>query len=175
MLIAPRIATGIIVINEMDDILLLRRHENSKTGAGEWAFPGGKLDPGEKLKIGACRELGEEVAIEVEDLEDLRFVTEDDHWGPDLMFITHYFATRTRSGRERRMEPEKHSEMRWFQYGQIARAIEFPGEMKLFPPLVDLFRKGGIAQAYAQTVKLKHSILSEIMSPGLNRRFGPQN
>ncbi len=44
-------------------LLLTRRSEKLRNHPGQWAFPGGRVDPGETLIQAALRELAEEVGI----------------------------------------------------------------------------------------------------------------
>jgi ADP-ribose pyrophosphatase YjhB (NUDIX family) len=50
-----------VVVNENDEILLIRRSDN-----GNWALPGGGMDLGESLPNTAIRETAEETGIDVE-------------------------------------------------------------------------------------------------------------
>lgn len=43
-----------------NDVLILRRHENSKNLKGFWEFPGGGIQPGELPPEAGCREVLEE-------------------------------------------------------------------------------------------------------------------
>lgn len=44
-------------------LLLTRRAQGLRQHAGQWALPGGRLDPGETPEAAALRELGEEVGL----------------------------------------------------------------------------------------------------------------
>ncbi|AAM30616.1 NUDIX hydrolase [Methanosarcina mazei] len=52
-----------LIRNEKGEFLLLRRSENSRTNAGKWDLPGGKVNPDESLKEGVAREVWEETGI----------------------------------------------------------------------------------------------------------------
>ncbi len=45
--------------------VLTRRAERLRSHGGQWALPGGRLDPGESAAQGALRELAEEVGLEL--------------------------------------------------------------------------------------------------------------
>ena len=53
-----------VVIRDDDNrCLLLRRSMGSGTNAGEWEFPGGKIEPGESFDEGLLREVLEETGL----------------------------------------------------------------------------------------------------------------
>lgn len=66
------------LINDNDEILLAQRPEG-KALAGQWEFPGGKVEANESPEEALTRELKEELDIEVEkkDLEPLWFLSHD--------------------------------------------------------------------------------------------------
>ena len=54
-------AVSVIVTDEVDNVLLIRRSDN-----GNWALPGGAMDIGESLRQAAVRETREETGIHCE-------------------------------------------------------------------------------------------------------------
>lgn len=58
-------AAVLIAITDRADpgVLLTVRHEQLRTHAGQIAFPGGRLDPGEEAVTGALREADEELGL----------------------------------------------------------------------------------------------------------------
>lgn len=58
------IGVAILVLNEKDEVLLEKRSDN-----GKYSFPGGALNMGEKVKLGAIRETYEETGIEFKEDE----------------------------------------------------------------------------------------------------------
>ncbi len=59
----PRIAVSAIIVDE-DKILLVKRA--TPPSKGKWAFPGGKVEYGEKMVDAVKREVREEVGLEIE-------------------------------------------------------------------------------------------------------------
>ncbi len=58
------IVTAAIIEDEAGRVLLGKRPENGMLG-GLWEFPGGKQEPGETLEACVCREIREELGVEI--------------------------------------------------------------------------------------------------------------
>lgn len=69
------VAVG-VVRREDGKILIARRPDHLHMG-GRWEFPGGKVEEGETVQQALARELREEVAIEVKDLQPLTEIRHD--------------------------------------------------------------------------------------------------
>ena len=52
--------------SEAPALLLTRRAERMRAHAGQWALPGGRIDPGETPETAALRELAEEVGLHLD-------------------------------------------------------------------------------------------------------------
>ena len=59
-----RIAVGILV-NDKNQVFIAKRSSDKHQG-GKWEFPGGKLEKGETSYQALCREMREEIGIEVQ-------------------------------------------------------------------------------------------------------------
>jgi 8-oxo-dGTP diphosphatase len=59
-----------VILNAAGEVLVARRHEHLHQG-GLWEFPGGKIHAGESCFEALCRELEEELDIEVGSAEPL--------------------------------------------------------------------------------------------------------
>lgn len=58
------LVSAVALVNEAGEILLAQRPEG-KSMAGLWEFPGGKVELGESPEFALCRELEEELNIDV--------------------------------------------------------------------------------------------------------------
>ncbi len=57
-----------LVLNERGEVLLGKRHDPRNRGMhGRWEFPGGKVEFGEHPSETVCREIKEEVALDIMD------------------------------------------------------------------------------------------------------------
>jgi ADP-ribose pyrophosphatase YjhB (NUDIX family) len=76
-----------VLIRDGDKVLLVRRAAPPSTH--RWAFPGGKVEPGERLDAAAAREVMEETGIVVTDLKQLDVAEVIDN-NPDGTVRTHH-------------------------------------------------------------------------------------
>jgi 8-oxo-dGTP diphosphatase len=83
----PLLVTAAVILDG-EKVLITRRPEH-KSHAGLWEFPGGKVDPGESPEEALCREMREEldVDIQVTGIFEVAFYRYD--WGPVLILAYH--------------------------------------------------------------------------------------
>jgi 8-oxo-dGTP diphosphatase len=76
----PGIAVKSFIVNEKNELLLIKRRDNDPNAAGAWEIPGGRLDLGENPFDGLKRETKEETGIDIEILNSLnvQHFTRDD-------------------------------------------------------------------------------------------------
>ena len=69
-----------------DGAVLLAQRPQGKSLAGLWEFPGGKIESGEDPEAALCRELAEELGLDV-DPKDLKPLTFASHAYPDFHLL----------------------------------------------------------------------------------------
>jgi ADP-ribose pyrophosphatase YjhB (NUDIX family) len=82
-----------------DRVLLVRR--GKPPSQGQWAFPGGRVEPGERLEQAVIREIAEEAAIvatEPRRIGLLEIIHRDDAGTLESHFVLIVFACRHQSG-----------------------------------------------------------------------------
>lgn len=131
----PRVGVG-VVIRRGNEVLLGKRRGSH--GAGEWALPGGRIDPGEAGAVTAARELAEETGLSavnlrwlpMEPTNDL-FPVEGQHW------ITQYYLADWDGQKPQVLEPHKCEGWQWFSWNDLPSPL-FAGVLALraqFPNL----------------------------------------
>ncbi len=103
-----------LIIDEYGRLLLLRRSAQSAHFAGEWEFPGGKVNPGERIGEALQREVLEETALEM-DPDGVAGVTEFEL--PGVRVVTLCFYARQTGGNVR-LSPE-HEDFVWADYASL--------------------------------------------------------
>ena len=72
-----RLQVVIGVIQRAGDEYLIQQRPQGKVCAGQWEFPGGKIEPGESSEHALARELEEELGIRVTSCQFLTLITHD--------------------------------------------------------------------------------------------------
>ena len=133
----PRIGIGVLVMFQ-NKILLLKR--KSSHGTDMWCLGGGHLEFGETIIECAKREVKEETGLIIKNAkiicvnEDLYFIQSD-----NKHYITIGCLAHAKSKKFQNKEPDKHSELNWFDLNDLPQP--------LFPPsknIVECYKKGTI-------------------------------
>lgn len=135
-----RVGVGTLVLRHRDNewrVLLLQR----ATGihAGQWTSPGGKVDFGETARAAACRELKEEIGITVhpDTLQQGMFIdhieVENGHHFAGPIFLKTVY--KNEEFEPKNMEPDKHSDMRWFPLDALPDNLAYPTKCSLVTPV----------------------------------------
>lgn len=118
------VGAGILLLDEQNRLLLLRRSDN-----GCWGIPGGSIEPGEVVEKAAKRETQEETNLEIRELSLFGVFS-----GPELYYkypngdevynITIVYWSRDWLG-EIKLN-EEHSEWQWFAAHEIPEDLSPP-------------------------------------------------
>jgi 8-oxo-dGTP diphosphatase len=111
----PKIGVGVHILNKQNQLLLMKRA--GKFEADTWCPPGGKLEYGETFLAAGAREALEESDITVKKLE-LAAVT-DDFYPSGAHYVTLHLKVLEYSGEPKIMEPDKCSEIKWFDLDKL--------------------------------------------------------
>ena len=134
---------GVLILNEKNEALLMKRGKNVRNESGWWSKPGGGVKFGEKAIDAMKREIKEELDLEIDvwgylPHTDHILQQEKQHWA-SFNFIAHII-----SGTPKNMEPEKCDDIKWFALNalphKITQTTREPIEDYLCGRFIDLHR-----------------------------------
>jgi len=116
------VGCGAVILNDKNQILLMKRTENVRNNPFYWSIPGGGVDFFESLEECIKRELKEELNIEIEVVKLLCVCNhiiknEKQHW------VAPQFLCKIIGGEIKNMEPDKCSEIKWFDLDDMPDPI----------------------------------------------------
>lgn len=116
------VGCGAIIINDKNEVLLLKRSMNSRTDPGLWSRPGGQVEFDESVEDAVEREVKEEAGIIVKAVRRLDYtetISDDKttHW-----VALGYLAEHV-SGEPVNVEPDKHDEIKWFPLDDLPDSL----------------------------------------------------
>ncbi len=127
----PGVGFGIMILNNKNQVLLGKRHNDPEKadselhGEGTWTMPGGKLHFKEEFKDAALRETLEETGIEI-DKNKLEIISVTNDMVSDNHFVTIGFLCRNFKGEPKVMEPDEITEWKWFDLDDLPSPIFSP-------------------------------------------------
>lgn len=125
------IGVNVFIFNKKGEILLGKR--KGVIGNNQWCLPGGKLEFGEKFKIGAIREVDEETGIKISKIDFVNLTNNPlKERGEHYIHIN--FKTNTNK-QPKLMEPDKCSKWEWFSLSNLPNPI-FYGHKKLIKAFI---------------------------------------
>jgi len=126
----PNVGIGIFIIKNNKFLMLKRKGSH---GEDTWSLPGGHLEFGESWEFCAKREIKEETGLNVSDLK-FTGVTNDVFQKEGKHYITIFLRTEIKLGEPKIMEPDKCTEMNWFEWENMPE--------NLFLPIINLRKQG---------------------------------
>ncbi|TCK16696.1 8-oxo-dGTP diphosphatase [Ancylobacter aquaticus] len=123
---------------DADGRVLLTERPAGKSLAGLWEFPGGKVEPGERLEDCLIRELDEELGITVQEpcLAPLSFAS---HTYEAFQLLMPLWICRRWEGQARGREGQR---LAWVKPGALRDYPMPPADEPLIPVLLDLLGPG---------------------------------
>jgi 8-oxo-dGTP diphosphatase len=64
---------GVVLLCSKTDRVAVFQRDANQSGAGDWEFPGGKVEPGESIQAALCREIAEELSFTLH-IEQMSFI-----------------------------------------------------------------------------------------------------
>ena len=135
-----KVKVGVAILLESQFVkrCYLMHKRKGSNGAGQWSFPGGKVDPGETSVKAAQRELLEETGVYVPE-KNFQLVLTNLHYFPeiDIEHCTIFFRVTDWIGTPEVKEPNKvEGKWEWIESGKWPHP--------LFEPVVQLAEEGRI-------------------------------
>lgn len=102
------VGTAIVIFDDQDRILIVKRAARSKWMPEHWGLPGGRIDPGETPPETIVRETKEEVNLDISNVKELR--TKSEHGV--------YFTTRDYTGNLKLSD--EHTDFAWVSLDELS-------------------------------------------------------
>jgi len=119
----PGPLVGVSAIVLRDHRVLIGRRRGAH-GAGTWAFPGGKVNAGERPQDAVARELHEETTLTTQTIKLIQW-TSDVFPDAGLHFVTLHHLVKA-DGKPLVCEPEKVEDWRWAEWDRLPRPLFAP-------------------------------------------------
>ncbi len=107
------VSTSAIIIRSMDNkFFVAKRSKNKEYSPGKWELIGGNLEPGETEVQGLCREVNEELGVDIKEYKYFR----------DYQFKNRVFKVYiTELAKEPRPNKDDFEEWGWYGIGEIKK------------------------------------------------------
>lgn len=123
------VVTGVL---KKGPLVLVGKRPEGHTLAGQWEFPGGKIELGEQPQQALRRELFEELGIEA-DIGDLKLTWT--HSYPEVGILLLFFEVLFWKGEPK---PVHHTELKWVTFQELEQ-LEIPEANRKLLPIIRKF------------------------------------
>lgn len=117
------IGVGCLIINDKNEVLLLKRSDKCESNAGLWTRPGGSIEFGETAEKAIKREIKEELDVELEIIKFLEYIDDlRNEKNVKRHFIALGFLGKIK-GELKNLDIEENSEIMWFSLNNLPENI----------------------------------------------------
>jgi 8-oxo-dGTP pyrophosphatase MutT (NUDIX family) len=118
----PFCAVYLILVNEKNQVLLLRRY-NTGYKDGFYSLPAGHIEKNETPTVAVCRETLEEINIQPLDLKFVNSMYRLPENIEERTYVEFFFAAKKYSGKIQNLEPNKCDNLDWFDLDKLPKNI----------------------------------------------------
>ncbi len=115
----PKVGNGIYILNSKNQVLMMK--ETRAESGTTWCPPGGHLEMGEEFLDWVKREAKEEVNLDIIDAE--LWAVNNNIFLPAGHYLNLDFLVKSYTGEPKIMEPEKCSEIGWFDLNNLPKPL----------------------------------------------------
>ena len=133
------VVVGAVIVRE-GRVLAARRTRPAEL-AGQWEFPGGKVEAGEEVPAALVREIEEELSSTIDVLDEV--VDHDGLWRIGDKHVLRLFLATVRSGEP--VAGSDHDALRWLPVSDLGRVNWLPSDQQALP-----FVQQAVARLLAQ-------------------------
>lgn len=133
----PEVKVGVAVFIMKDGKFLMGKRKGSH-GDGTWSVPGGALEYGESFAVASKREVLEETGVLIENLGHIA-TTNDFFESENKHYITIWMVADWKAGTPIIREPNKCSELDWFDANTMPQPLFQPCWENYFKATEDLY------------------------------------
>lgn len=117
-----KVCCAVYIIIRKDNKILFLKRQNTGYMDGYYALPAGHLDEGESMIRAVTREAAEELGITVRD-QDVNLIFTGNQIALNKEYIDLFFEIKQYTGNLKNNEPEKSSELAFFEFNQIEKNV----------------------------------------------------
>ena len=127
------LVAAVVLVNEAAGEILIAQRPEGKAMAGKWVFPGGKVEEGERPEFVLCRELEEELNIDVREccLAPLGFTS---HPYDDFHLLMPLYVCRMWNGDP---EPKEAQVLEWIKPIELSKYDLLEADIPLIYQILD--------------------------------------